>query len=68
MNPKLPVRSLRNQPEVCYGCGNALSQNRTITVDEFGNPMRFDSKCKCYTEWLSKNATGFTRRGRSLVT
>lgn len=67
MNPKLPVRSLLNTPEECHGCGNPLSQHRTITCDKFGQPLRFDSKCQCYTRWLSDNATGFNVRGTALV-
>lgn len=67
MNPKLPVRSLKDQPEECHGCKAPLSQHRTVTVDKHGNPLRFDSKCQCYTRWLANNATGFNVRGTQLV-
>lgn len=67
MNPKLPVRSLIGVAEVCHGCQAPLSQHRTVTVDTWGNPLRFDSKCQCYTTWLSTNATGFLRKGTELV-
>lgn len=67
MNPKLPVRSLRDQPEECHGCKKPLGQHRTVTVDTWGNPLRFDNSCQCYTLWLSSNATGFARKGTELV-
>lgn len=67
MNSKLPVRSLLNTPEECHGCKQPLGQHRTVTVDTWGNPLRFDNKCQCYTIWLSSNVTGFARRGTEIV-
>lgn len=67
MNPKLPVRSLIGQPEECHGCSKKLGQHRTVTADKFGNVLRFDNGCQCYTTWLSANATGFARKGQDLV-
>lgn len=67
MNPKLPVRSLLGQPEVCHGCQQPLGQHRTVTADTWGNPLRFDNKCQCFSKWLSANATAFARKGTELV-
>lgn len=66
-NPKLPVRSLMQTPEECHGCKKPLKTNRTITIDTWGNPLRFANECQCYTLWLASNVTGFARRGTALV-
>ena len=67
MNPKIEVRSLKESPEECHGCKKPLGTHRTITVDKWGNPLRFASECQCYTFWLAGNATGFAKRGTALV-
>lgn len=69
MNPKLPVRSLKELPyDQCSGnCGVPLGTHRTVTCDKYGTPVRFGDKCGCYSFWQANNATGFNIRGTALV-
>lgn len=68
MNPKLEVRSLRDQPEVCHGgCNIPLGTHRTVTVDSHGNPIRFGDDCGCFRIWIERNPTGFLRRANNAL-
>lgn len=70
MNPKLPVRSLKEVPyDQCSGnCTTPLGTHRVIVPDKFGNPLRFGDSCDCYRKWQSqKEPTGFNIRGTQLV-
>lgn len=71
MNPKIPVRSLKEVPhDQCSGnCPTPLGTHRTIVCDKFGNPLRFGSACNCYRAWLAQGqATAFNIRGTALAT
>jgi len=57
----MDIRSLKSEPEVCWGCKQPLGQNRVITVDKFGNPVRFNIDCACYTRWVCENVSDFVR-------
>lgn len=63
----MPVRSLMNVAEECHGCKKPLGTHRTITVDSWGNPIRFDDSCQCFNLWTERNLCGFLRRGTELV-
>lgn len=69
MNPKLSVRSLKEIPyDQCSGnCNIPLGTHRTVTVDTYGNPVRFGEKCGCFRLWQEKNLTGFLRSGNDVV-
>lgn len=70
MNPKLPVRSLKEVPyDQCSGpCGIPLGTHRTATIDTAGNPVRFGEACNCFRLWTAKNTvTGFARSGKDVV-
>lgn len=66
-NPKMRVRSLIEVPEECHGCGKPLGTQRTVTVDTYGNPLRFNATCDCFQRWQEHNISGFLRRGTELV-
>jgi hypothetical protein len=63
MNRKLPVCSLKiNFRAECSGnCGVPLGIHRTVTVDTYGNPVRFGSDCNCFRLWQERNLVSFLR-------
>lgn len=69
MNPKVTVRSLKEVPyDQCSGnCGVPLGTHRTVTVDTYGNPVRFGETCGCFRLWSERNLVGFLRKGTELV-
>lgn len=62
--PPKRVRSLKGVPELCHGCQKPLGTHRIVTVDTYGNPVRFDEHCGCYQVWAERNLVGFLRRAK----